>query len=256
MSHAFPNDPPKVYLGAAVAHRLVDPATKEVNYSSIYQWNASFNSRLISLMQALHLHFHSDPPKSDPRLEEMARLLNKVGEREFNALLNLNVSYLVQQLSPEKLQAMSSSGNYVEAYANTVEFKTLLNYLEELMTYNEKLAQTNLQKLSEIETLKGQLQEKAAKFNELRKHYLDNIDKLNLIKERFDKAKVLSLLEQEIQSLEERSSLEEYLSPTLSSVIGQPNVADQGQFAQKCMEFLEVRKSYYKNVIKRDKLLE
>lgn len=50
--------------------------------------------------------------------------------------------------------------------------------------------------------------------------------------------------------------MDDYLTPTLNSVLKGGVNADQSKFGEKCMEFLQIRKRYYKYQLMKEKLME
>eukprot|EP01016_Furgasonia_blochmanni_P020626 TRINITY_DN2302_c0_g1_i6.p2 TRINITY_DN2302_c0_g1~~TRINITY_DN2302_c0_g1_i6.p2 ORF type:complete len:206 (+),score=53.73 TRINITY_DN2302_c0_g1_i6:537-1154(+) len=176
-----------------------------------------------------------------------------------NEFRQLNVNNLLSTMNSDQVRRISETGDYIEALAGTKEFTTLANYLDEITDYNEKMSGQIIEKVAYLQSVKDRVEKKARELEERREQYLKKLDQINFIGERFNKSKVLNLLDNSINELEERA-MEDLMDTNLSSVFSASTAPkyqmDPQSFEEKCRRYLETRKQYYTLLIKKEKLSE
>lgn len=245
----FPYTCPKIIVKKQIRHEKINPNTFELNYTADYVWNYQIKTTLKILITTLIHMFKKNPPKADPNME----VFNKLRDRVFQEMNNFQ-SFDCYKLYPNKdkceyeSMVMYSKEKLVQELIKSEKYKNLLTALLDLFEFNQKNLIQIHDKTHNIENKRKYLENLAVEFEAKKEILINKFNNANMIKERFNKTKILNVLEEEINRFEE----EQPLGLVISSSPKKHSIVEK-KFEQTCQDYLENRMKYHNHVIKKQR---
>ncbi|KRX00995.1 Ubiquitin-conjugating enzyme/RWD-like protein [Pseudocohnilembus persalinus] len=242
LSNQFPKQKPVIHVKRKLSHKYIDSNSWEVIYASFYQWNE--NSRLVDLVNKIQQEFINHMPAQDPLLLEIENLKSKVNEDQQALALQqtqLNNMFPGLQNGSVKAEDLLKKDGYHEEVQKLESYKKLQGFILELGQKLEFLSNQLDNQAQAINSKKQLLQQQDEQFEAQKSLHLKLHKDSQLLQERFSSNTILSVLDQEIQRLEEITMNQEEIE------------AEGTQFQDFLKEYHQNKKDFYKLQIKRAK---
>lgn len=202
ISDRFPQIPPQIKFKKNIIHDSVEPETLLLR---VIPWNQS--SRLVLLMQTLVSNFMQRPPMLDPLIQESIALKRTWKFEDIQkALISLDYQRLFPKKSASDLYNLQSERSFEEYIVRSKEYLDLVTNLISLIDFNQKLSAELTKKRDQVFKRKAEIEQLSQTFEYKKEVLISKFNQCNMIKERFDKTKVLACVENEINRLEEETS--------------------------------------------------
>ncbi len=121
----FPNtDKPKVFCSESYNSPIIDKKTREINYSSFYQWTGK-SSKVIDLVIAISEYFKKNKPVKNVLMEENMRKINDIKELTHKRLSNVNPTVLENQIPQSQREELWDSTTCYEVIQQAPEIRDL-----------------------------------------------------------------------------------------------------------------------------------